>query len=536
MTRKQLYIVFMFAFSLAVSAQQKQVQTSIDKTKNKIGAQFNLVLKTTVDTTATVVFPGQKSFGKLEVIRNYVVDTVKKDSRYELVKKYGLTQFDSGKYTIPRLQILINKKPFFSDSLKVEVTNIKVDTIRQKMYDIKDIVKADEPSGNWWIYLLILLAIAGIGVLIYKLIKKNQNKKGELEIFKTPIEKATTLLQQLEKKELWQKGEIKNYYSELTDIARNYIEEAIKIPAMESTTSELIAGLRIAAVKKNMSLTKETVENLERVLMQADLVKFAKEKPLDFEIAEDRKKIEKSIVTLDDSIPEISEDEAFLNELQKQRLLKKQKTKRIVITIGTVVFLLFATIMFFIVTKGFDYVKDNIIGHPTKELLESEWVTSTYGDPGISVETPKVLTRLDIKKNMAKEVANTLNAMSSFGYGSLQGGFYMALTTMRLKQQGDFDLKSGLTQGVRSLGGQNLVFNQEDFQTKDGAQGLKGFGTMDMFNPVLKNSSKVYYEMLVFKEDGGLQQITIIYQVGDTYGEQIAKRFVNSVEFKKATP
>jgi predicted nucleic acid-binding Zn-ribbon protein len=57
------------------------------------------------------------------------------------------------------------------------------------------------------------------------------------------------LLDTLEKK-LWQK-EVKAYYSELTDIARNYIEEAIEIPAMESTTSELIQGLRTASVKKN---------------------------------------------------------------------------------------------------------------------------------------------------------------------------------------------------------------------------------------------------------------------------------------------
>ena len=68
----------------------------------------------------------------------------------------------------------------------------------------------------------------------------------------------------LEKKELWQKGEIKAYYSELTDIARNYIEEAIEIPAMESTTSELIIGLRAVSIKKKMSLTQDTLENLER--------------------------------------------------------------------------------------------------------------------------------------------------------------------------------------------------------------------------------------------------------------------------------
>jgi hypothetical protein len=52
----------------------------------------------------------------------------------------------------------------------------------------------------------------------------------------------------------------------LTDIARNYIEEAIEIPAMESTTSELIEALRIASMKKKMALSQETIENLEKVL------------------------------------------------------------------------------------------------------------------------------------------------------------------------------------------------------------------------------------------------------------------------------
>jgi hypothetical protein len=78
----------------------------------------------------------------------------------------------------------------------------------------------------------------------------------------------------------------------LTDIARNYIEEAIDIPAMESTTSELILGLRAASVRKKMTFP-ETIENLERVLKQADLVKFAKSKPL--VKYTDRNKIQKAI-------------------------------------------------------------------------------------------------------------------------------------------------------------------------------------------------------------------------------------------------
>lgn len=115
----------------------------------------------------------------------------------------------------------------------------------------------------------------------------------------------------------------------MTDIARNYIEEAIEIPAMESTTSELIQGLRAASVKKKMTLSQEIIENLERVLKQADLVKFAKSKPLDFEIAEDKKKIEKTILTLDNAIPEAVEDEGdILNEAQRQKLIKEKLRKK----------------------------------------------------------------------------------------------------------------------------------------------------------------------------------------------------------------
>jgi hypothetical protein len=87
---------------------------------------------------------------------------------------------------------------------------------------------------------------------------------------------------------------VKAYYSELTDIARNYIEEAIDI-RLWKVLPELITGLRAASVRKKMTVSQDTIANLERVLKQADLVKFAKSKPLDFEITEDRNKIQKAI-------------------------------------------------------------------------------------------------------------------------------------------------------------------------------------------------------------------------------------------------
>ncbi|MEL1256007.1 hypothetical protein AAEO57_19610 [Flavobacterium sp. DGU38] len=542
---KLKFYIFLFLLSSAVFAQSKQIETSIDTTKNKIGAEFKLTLKTVVSSKSKVVFPALKNIGALEVIQSYPIDTVKKDGTYELIKKYGLTQFDSGRYVIPPVKILIDKKPHLSEPVSVEVASIKVDTLQQKMYDIKDISTVESGIGEWWIYLLIVILIIAIGAFVYWYMKKHQKKKIEEEVYKTPIEKATSLLNVLEKKELWQKGEIKEYYSELTDIARNYIEEAIQIPAMESTTSELIQGLKTASTKKKMSLTPETVENLERVLRQADLVKFAKSKPLEFEITEDRNKIQKAILTLDSAIPTevpAEEEDLLLNEAQKQKQiklqLKKQKNKRIAIAVGTVVFLITATTTYFIVTKGFKFVKDNVIGHPTKELLEGEWIKSEYGNPGILVETPKVLKRLDTQKVLPKQAMALIKEMQLFGYGSLLDNFYITVSTAKFKAETEIDLSKALEGNLKiieSQGARNMIVKQEDFETKEGITGIKGYGTFTLINDTLKSSTKIYYEVLMFKQDGGLQQIAIFHEEGDTYANDISDRILNSVELKRAS-
>ncbi|MCL6462236.1 MAG: hypothetical protein I4O51_10245 [Flavobacterium micromati] len=540
--KKHLYLLILL-ISTAVFAQQKQLTTSIDTLKNKIGAEFKLSIKATVNTSSKVVFPNLKNFGALEVIQSYPVDTVKMDGQYELIKKYGLTQFDSGRYVVPSIKIFINSKPFMTDSLLVEVASVQVDTLKQKMYDIKDIAAAENSIGNWWKYLLVIALIIGIGAFIYWFIKKRQEKKLQAEILKTPIEKATTLLDTLEKKELWQKGEVKAYYSELTDIARNYIEEAIEIPAMESTTSELIAGLRAASVKKKMTLSKEIIENLERVLKQADLVKFAKSKPLDFEITDDRNKIQKVILTLDNSIPaevEVEED-LLLNEAQRQKQikiqLKKQRKKRILTAVASGAFLLFATTTFFIITKGFDYVKDNILGHPTKELLEGEWIKSEYGNPGIIIETPKVLKRVDLTKTLPKDGMALIKEMQSFAYGSVLDQFYLMISTLKFKQETQIDLAKsmdGILQSLEVQGAQNMIVKQEEFETKEGVKGIKAYGTFSQMDALTKSSAKMYYEALLFSQEGGLQQILLFHQEGDKYGNEISERVLNSVELKQA--
>lgn len=537
---KMKKILFLFLLLLSTTIFAQKVTSSVDTTRNKIGAKFLLTLKTTVGKNDKVKFPETKNFGALEIIESYKIDTVKKSESLELIKKYGLTQFDSGRYSIPKIRVIINGKPIFTDSIALEVTNVKVDTLKQKMYDIKTVQSVDT-SSNWWVYLLLFVIFVWVAFGIFWFLKNRKKPQKEEEIvYTSPIEKATSLLQSLEKKELWQKGEVKIYYSELTDIVRNYIEEEIQIPAMESTTSELVLSLKNVAKQKKLKLSQETLSNLEKVLKQADLVKFAKVKPLDFEIEEDKKRVTNSIVTIHKAIPSVVEETDELaqwNEQQKeaQRLqnIKKEKKRKLKIALLAGLFLVSSFVVYRLITEGFE----NFFGNPTKELLAKEWMYSSYGNPAIKMESPAILMRQDPEKVLPKNAMALIKEMQFFSYGSLSDAFYLALATKKLKQPTEINLEQLADETVKiweTQGATNIIFKQEDFKTNQGIEGKKTYGTITMVDKLTKTSHKLYYEMLFFKQDGGIQQITICYKEGDAFGSEIAGRILNSVELNTA--
>ena len=548
---KKLLCIFIFFVSIVTSfAQQKQIETSIDSTKIRIGSQFHLILKTKVDTASAVIFPKEQMFGALEVLEDYPTDTIidKKDrAKYELIKKYGLTQFDSGKYVIPQLKVIINNKPFLTDSLFVEVANIQVDTLKQPLYDIKDVIADNQASSmKWWMWVLIALVLIGGGIWAFLQWKKNKKSSPkEAELIYTPIEKATIGLKKLEEKQLIEKGAVKDYYSELTDIARTYLEEAIKIPAMENTTAELVENLKRTAIKRKLAFSDEIISSLEKVLRQADLVKFAKSKPLDFEIVEDRNSVEKTLRTMHGIIPlkTPEEEEAERNEELRLELERKRKKKKMISNISFAAGILIVVgLAYWIATSGISSVKNKFFGSPTTEFLTSDWITSEYGNPPVKIETPKVLKRMQSSDFIPDEMKALFKEMTMFGEGTMLGDYYIMVSTMKFQEQAQqeasqIDLNLVLDGNYamwEKQGAKNILMQKEQYQTVGGVEGMKAYGTLDFLNPITKSSTKVYYEMLVFKQAKGIQQVIAIIKESDPNKKEIIDRIINSVELGQA--
>ena len=535
--KKKLYLYIALLFGFLGFAQQ--ISSSIDSTQIKIGSQFNLTIKAKVNAKDKVVFPAGKFFGALEILESYPIDTIKNDNQYELIKKYGLTQFDSGRYVIPKLLVKINQKEFRTDSLSILVNDVKVDTTKQQMYDIKDIIATEEkPMSEWWKLLILLVLIIASGFASYFIIKRLQkDKEQKEEFFASPIEKAIAYLQNLDKKQLVQRGDVKEYYSEMTDITRTYIEESVHIPAMESTSSELIESLKKAIKDKKMFVNREDLEKFSRVLENSDLVKFAKSQPMLFEIETDKKIIDKFLLIIDKALPR-TEDQAailFAEEVRKKEM-QKQKFKRLVMSIGISMFLLVASVVIFAYTVGFDFIKDNYIGHSTEELLEKEWITSEYGEPAIVIETPKVLKRNNDEK-IQNNLPENVKSNSRFMYGSIIDNFSIVLITTAFKDTTRLDLDLALEVDLKELekfGDKNIIVKTGEFENVKGLSGKKAYGTFTAFDPVRDEDVKMEYEIMVLSQPGGAQEFFLIYKEEDEHAKQIIEKIQNSIELRKA--
>lgn len=296
-----LFILLTCFFSFS---QNEMVKASIDTANIRIGEQFNL--KIWVGKTKNVILPKLQLKG-LEIVDSTKIDTLKNS----LIRKYILTGFDSGSFYIPRQQIFVRNQAFLTDSLLVNVATIAIDTTKIKKFAIKSIKSEPYIFDDFKIYIYLLLtALAIIGFWVYWFVIRKQKEEEEVATYSTlpPYEEAIFRLNELDEKLLWQNNKIKEYYSELTEIVRGYIERELKVPALERTTDEIIETLTDFNDSQSIITSKETIKKLKKLLQEADLVKFAKSKPLALEIEEDRKDAENVISNLKPK-PIIEDDE-----------------------------------------------------------------------------------------------------------------------------------------------------------------------------------------------------------------------------------
>jgi hypothetical protein len=197
----------------------------------------------------------------------------------------AFTVWDTGLYQIPSVEFIIRHANGSTSALKsppllLTVNNPKGVDQMAGPADIKEIIYEDRNFEDImpWLIGVVLLGSIGIGAWFFYKKWKEKSSIPIIQIVKQPPHiVAERLLKELKTKQLWQKGDIKEYYYELSHILRGYIEEAFDIPALESTTDELMQ--RIQSRKGSGRILSDDpilLQKVQDLLETADLAKFAK--------------------------------------------------------------------------------------------------------------------------------------------------------------------------------------------------------------------------------------------------------------------
>ncbi|MDP2686823.1 MAG: DUF4381 domain-containing protein [Aequorivita sp.] len=527
------YFLFSLFFSLFSFLSQAQVTSSVDSTKIKIGEEILYIINVQADSTDVVVFPEEQTFAPLEMIESYKADTTFEGSKYRLIKKYGLTQFDSGHYTIPPQRILINNKLFLTDSIKVEVNDVPVDTTKQKMFDIKPAVEVKSPPFDWLLllyWLVPILLIIAIAIYLFRRKKRKDAAQKQLP----PYEEAIVALKTLDNSQLLKENKNKEYYSHLTEIVKRYLDREVDEAALESTSDELITRLMMHKDAGSFDFDLETIRKLDSIFKRADLVKFAKMNQQAGQAEVDRTTIEEIINETHEAVPEPTEEELLENQEYLEKRRKRRERRKWILGISGVLAAVVLVGIIYGIATGFDNLKDKIIGNDLRELAEGRWVKSEYGYPAVILEAPEVLVRAEAAITNANKSA--VSAKDFFTYGEMNSPLYIMVSTTQFSQKQDIALETaldGVLDDLEQSGAKNMVVKRDDFETEKGIKGLKAYGEFNVQvsdNKVLKQKNT--YELLLFAQENGLQQVLIVYQDDGRYAEEILKRIEASIELE----
>ncbi len=534
---RDAFCIILFFLSLGQVYGQKKaiVSSEIDTTRIRIGEQILYKINIETDTTSVVYFPEGQTFSPLETVEAFLTDTTRVRDRYSLQKTYALTQFDSGSYVIPQQRVEINGRAYMTDSVRIDVGTVPVDTVKQKMYDIKPLINVDKNyAGLWKTLLWVLLAAAVVGAIVYFFFfRKKKLTEEEKEALLPAYDRALLELKKLENSKYLIQDEYKKYYSELTAIVRSYLEEDVNISALESTTSQLIEKLEMLKDAGDLKLNQDTIRQFQMILQTADLVKFARSKPPSSQAENDRLAVEQIVIKTKEALPEPTEEELMQQEEYLKEIELKRRKRNMIKLAAAALILLFASAAGFTAYYGPKYVWDTVTNHPTKNLLEGDWVKSIYGYPPIILETPEVLVREEVY--LPSETMAKVKELHSFTYESDRGFFNVGTRSKTLLESAEPDYEQSLEQVLiefEKKGARNIITKQEEFTTVSGVKGLKIYGSGNFSEPGSGDRIRGQYTVLMFGGNGFQQQLMLSWADGDAYAEEIVKRILSTFDVK----
>ena len=328
---KKTILILMAAFALLgdIKAQSVEVQGKVESTDVQVGKPFTLDLSLKVPYGWFVEwndFAIDTLSEQLDIIKRSEVErTADADSNVIVKQQLTLMTFDTGEVQVPSVGLTYarsfddpNRLMAYTDPINLYSTTITVDTTMAYKPIVEPLAAPIQMREVYpWLLGALLLVLIGLGIwLLLKRRKVRVDENGNIVRGPVipPYDKAVTDLENLRQQKLWQSGKVKEYFSSLTDIAREYIEGQFGVNAVEMTTDDILEEV------KPLRFSQETYDKLKETMEVADLVKFAKYSAANLESENAMNRMTEFVnESYEQYQKRKAEEEARLAEMKKQK-------------------------------------------------------------------------------------------------------------------------------------------------------------------------------------------------------------------------
>lgn len=347
-------IVVAMLFTMPSFSQDASVEATISPIEILIGEQAKVKVKATMKEGSDAVFPVFKASQEItpgvEVLESKEEGVHGTENGFvERTVTYTITSFDDTLYYLPPFEVKIGGKVYKSKSLALKVLTLDVDTLHpENFFGPKDVQSNPFLWSEWktpfWLSVLLLVLMI-VSYYLYLRLRDNKPIIKTISFVKRilPHQRAIKEIETLRTDHRPaddNQEELKKYYTRLTDALRKYIEERYGFSAMEMTSSEIIARL-------TSSGDQQSLDELRRLFMTADLVKFAKYSTM---INENDANLVNAIDFINQTKQENQPTEEVIKPQLSEEDQRSQKTRRvlkcIIWTVCTISILLFCLVVY----------------------------------------------------------------------------------------------------------------------------------------------------------------------------------------------
>lgn len=238
--------------------------------------RFTLTVRTVPGVEVDLPEP-EPDLGKFEVLGHEIAGPVEEEGNRVWTVAYTLALYETGSFEIPSLTVGYRGDGVQAGTVQTQEHSVRVEsTLSEESEDILDIKGPLEIPRSLWSLWPWIAAALGLAALVFLYLRRRGGEDPSAVSRKPrlpPYDEAYRALCRLRDSGLLEEGQLKPYFTRLSEIIRRYLERRYLIQAMESTTTQILDQLR------KLAIALDKLKLFREFFPCCDLVKFAKYAP-----------------------------------------------------------------------------------------------------------------------------------------------------------------------------------------------------------------------------------------------------------------